>query len=246
MKPRARAGRNQKRLAIFDIDGTIFRSSLLIELVRALVAEGIFKPDAEDVYRRAEEAWLNREGDYEAYINSVVAAFRKNVTGVRYGDLRRVAYKVVAAHRGRTYRFTRDLARELKKKGYYLLALSHSPKIVVDAFARAMGFNKVYGIMYAADREGPNGHFTGEILFRDIVKQKDKLVLRTIENAALAGGGGLTLRGSVGVGDTESDIPFLKLVARPICFNPNAKLYREARKRKWEVAVERKDVVYEI
>ena len=42
---------------------------------------------------------------------------------------------------------------------------------------------------------------------------------------------GLTLAGSIGVGDTESDIPFLELVEQPICFNPNAKLYAHAKRR---------------
>ena len=57
---------------------------------------------------------------------------------------------------------------------------------------------------------------------------------------------GLTLVGSVGVGDTESDIPFLELVEKPICFNPNLKLYKHAKREGWKVVVERKDVVYEL
>ena len=57
---------------------------------------------------------------------------------------------------------------------------------------------------------------------------------------------GLTLKGSIGVGDTESDIPFLELVSEPICFNPNSKLFSHAKRNKWRVVVERKDVVYEI
>ena len=56
----------------------------------------------------------------------------------------------------------------------------------------------------------------------------------------------LTLAGSIGVGDSESDIAFLKLVERPICFNPNNKLYKYAKSHKWEVVVERKDVVYHL
>ena len=56
----------------------------------------------------------------------------------------------------------------------------------------------------------------------------------------------LTLQHSIGVGDTETDIPFLEMVAKPICFNPNSKLYRYAKRMKWDVVVERKDVVYEL
>src|SRR5258708_31586089 len=36
---------------------------------------------------------------------------------------------------------------------------------------------------------------------------------------------------SLGVGDTESDVPFLEMVASPICFNPNKRLYRHAKRR---------------
>jgi phosphoserine phosphatase len=56
----------------------------------------------------------------------------------------------------------------------------------------------------------------------------------------------LTLEGSVGVGDTESDIPFLEMVSKPVCFNPNQKLYKTAQRLRWNVVVERKDVIYEL
>ena len=56
----------------------------------------------------------------------------------------------------------------------------------------------------------------------------------------------LMLEHSIGVGDTESDIAFLEMVAQPICFNPNKKLYRYAKRMGWKVVVERKDVVYEL
>jgi phosphoserine phosphatase len=48
----------------------------------------------------------------------------------------------------------------------------------------------------------------------------------------------------VGVGDTDGDIPLLRKVETPICFNPNQKLYEHAKKEGWPVVVERKDVVY--
>ena len=57
---------------------------------------------------------------------------------------------------------------------------------------------------------------------------------------------GLTLKDSYGVGDTESDIPLLKLVEHPVCFNPNQKLYTYAKHAGWPIVVERKDVVYKL
>lgn len=226
-----------KKIAIFDVDGTIFRSSLVIKLVDGLIAEKLFKPKVADSYLKPREEWLNREGSYEAYIDAVVRAFENNLKGIKYADLRRIAHKVAAKEKSHTYRFTRDLVVDLKKKGYYVLAISHSPKLIVENFCKALGFSKVYGMMNELDS---SGRFTGVGLYKDIILDKAKILERAMSK------GGLTLSGSIGVGDTESDIAFLKLVKHPIAFNPNKKLYAYAKKNGWEVVVERKDVVYKI
>jgi len=72
-----------------------------------------------------------------------------------------------------------------------------------------------------------------------LINDKAKILKRAVEKE------NLTLKGSVGVGDTESDIAFLKMVEKPICFNPNKKLYIRAKRSGWQIIVERKDVIYE-
>jgi len=56
----------------------------------------------------------------------------------------------------------------------------------------------------------------------------------------------LTLEGSYGVGDTESDAKFLEIVENPIAFNPNHNLKEIAEEKGWMIVVEKKDVVYNI
>ena len=226
-----------KKVAIFDIDGTIFRSSLLIELTDALIQEGIFSSRVRKLYARAAENWLNRKGPYEEYINAVIRAFRQNIKGVRYQEFSKIAKKVVAFHKNRVYSYTRDLVKNLRKKNYYLLAISHSPQKVVKEFCKKMGFDKIYGQLYEIDRQK---RFTGKILHLELISDKAKILKRVIEKEKL------TLRGSVGVGDTESDVSFLKMVGKPICFNPNQKLYQYAKRAGWKVVVERKDVIYNL
>lgn len=226
-----------RKVAIFDIDGTIFRSSLLIELVHALIAEGIFPKTALADFARQKLAWLDRKGDYESYVMAVVRVFLRHIKGVPYKDFARLAEMLVAEHKDRVYRFPRDLIRSLKKRGYFLLAISHSPKGILDHFCKRLGFNKVYGMLFET---GPSERFTGKVIDEHLIMNKAV----TLKRALLRDG--LTLTGSIGVGDTESDIPFLELVEKPICFNPNAKLYAHARRNHWRVVVERKDVVYEI
>lgn len=227
----------RRKVAVFDIDGTLFRSSLLIELTEMLIAEKIFPASTRRIYAAAYRKWLDRKDSYEKYILAVIRAFEKNLKGVREREFVRVARRVVAFHENRVYRYTRDLIKDLRKKGYYVVAITHSPKYVAGDFGRRMGFHKVYGRLLELDEKG---RFTGRTMHEDLIWDKAKILKRAVAKE------NLTLRGSVGVGDTESDVSFLRLVGKPICFNPNMSLYNMARRRGWKVVVERKDVIYEI
>jgi HAD superfamily hydrolase (TIGR01490 family) len=227
----------KRKVAIFDVDGTIFRSSLLIQLVDTLIERGAFPKEAKSEYEKQHMKWLDREGDYQEYIEAVVASFRTHLKGIHYAELAEAAEQVVEEQWKRSYKYTRELLKELKAKGYFLLAVSHSPKTVLDKFCPKLGFNKAYGVVYEI---GPQDLFTGNIVDEHLIFNKANIVKRAIEKE------NLTLAHSIGVGDTESDISFLELVAKPICFNPNMKLYRAAKRLEWDVKVERKDVVYSL
>ena len=227
----------EQKVAVFDIDGTIFRSSLLIELVKVFIEEGIFESQVRGIYQRAQQKWVDRKGSYEEYIMAVVAAFTSHIKGVHYSDFDRAAKIVIARNKDRLYRYTRDLTQKLKKKGYYLLAISHSPKGIVDPFAKRLGFDKVYGMFYEL---GPTDKFNGKIADEHLIRNKANILRRAVAKE------NLTLKGSIGVGDTEGDIPVFELVETPICFNPNMTLYRHAKRNKWKIVVERKDVIYEL
>lgn len=228
---------DKRPVAVFDIDGTLFRSSLVLELVEELVVRGVFPEEAKEMYQGAKEDWQNREGDYEPYIRGVVLAFAKYAKGVPFEETANIAGEVIESRHARVYRYTRDLAKELKAKGYYLLAISHSPKFIVDGFAYELGFDKSYGTFYET---GASERFTGTIADEHLIMNKSAILKRAVEKE------GLTLHGSVGVGDTESDISMLDMVETPIAFNPSRALYRHALTHKWKVVVERKDVIYEL
>jgi HAD superfamily hydrolase (TIGR01490 family) len=225
-----------QKVAFFDIDGTVFRSSLLIELVNSLISQGLFPEEAAEEIRTSHEAWWNREGTYEAYVDSVIQVYLKYIQGVYYGDLADIGRQVVARQRRRVYRYTRDLIKKLKREGYYVVAISQSPKTVLDDFCTQYGFDKVYGRMYEL---GPQDKFTGVVLEEHLINNKANIAKRVFEHNPE-----LTKEDSIAVGDTEGDISLLESVMHPICFNPNQKLYQHAKRMKWEVVVERKDVIY--
>ena len=198
--------------------------------------EGLFPQRVRSIYSEEYQKWLDRRGSYGDYIKKVVGAYVEHIKGVRLSDAMAIADRLMIFHKNRVYTYTRDLVAKLKKT-HYLLAISHSPYHVVEPFCRAWGFQKVYAMMYEVDEVEV---FTGEVNHEDFMKQKDRVLKRAIEKE------NLTLKGSVGVGDSESDIPMLKMVSRPIAFNPNRKLYHAAKRNRWEIVVERKDMIYRL
>ncbi|MBU1519228.1 HAD family phosphatase [Patescibacteria group bacterium] len=226
-----------KKVAIFDIDGTIFRSSLLIELVESLVDEDVFPKTTRSIYKKERINWLNRKGSYEQYITAVITAFLKNIKGVPYKEFKRVVKIVISNQKDMVYQYTRDLVKELKSKKYYLLAISQSPKGILDEFCKQLGFDKIYGRFYEI---GNTECFTGKVISENLIADKANILRRAIEKEQL------TLKHSIAVGDTEGDIEMLKMVDNPICFNPNSALLKVAQRNGWKIIVERKDVVYNI
>ena len=227
----------KQKVAFFDIDGTVFRSSLFIELIEKLIEEEVFPKEAADEYDKVYQSWLNREGSYEKYINAMIATFYNHIKGVHYGVVADVGREVVSAHNKRVYRYTRDLVQKLKEQNYFIVAISQSPKAILDEFCKSYGFDKVYGRMYEI---GPTDKFTGVVTDEHIIKNKANIIKRVFEKEEV------TPEGAVAVGDTEGDIPMLESVAQPICFNPNKALYNHAQIMGWKVVIERKDMIYEL
>jgi len=223
-----------KPIAIFDIDGTIFRSSLLIELTKSLVAYGVFPKLAYTEIERKEQRWLDRKGSYEEYLHQVIQVFSKRLKGVAVADVRRLSKLVIQTQKNRVYTYTRDLLSNLRKT-HRLIAISGSSEVIVQQFQKAWKFDDVFGTVYESQKRA----YTGNVTF---VASRDKRTLLL----DYCKSNDFSLARSVGVGDTESDISFLQLVSRPIAFNPNAKLLRSARVSHWQIVVERKDVVYRI
>ncbi len=228
----------KRSLAVFDIDGTIFRSSLLIELTNALVSEKIFPNKARDEIENYFKLWLNRDGGYEDYINQVIKVYNKNIKGCKEVDVENIAEEVLNREKKKVYRYTRYLIKKLKKENYFLFAISGSPGHILTSFAKDIGFDKYLGGYY----EVVNGKFTGEQPYGNPAVDKKK----TLEDFLEKNKNVFDLKSAIGVGDTESDIAFLKMVGNPIAFNPNKKLADYAKKNKWQIIVERKDVIYDI
>jgi len=227
----------QNKLAIFDIDGTIFRKNLAFELINELSWLNVFPRKVRDQLVDLYTAWLDHKGTYEAYRLALVELYEKYLKGCKKVDVEHASKMVVAFHKDRTYVFAEQLIEKFRKEEYHIIAISGSPIEIVREFNdKHLHFDAAYGSVYETDERGI---YTGNTVFEP-TKDKGAVVKQfAFEHK-------LTMENSYGVGDTESDVKFLELVENPIALNPNENLKKIAQERGWRIVVEKKDVVYEM
>ena len=224
----------KKKIAVFDIDGTIFRSALHFELFHGLVEYGIFPNIVVKEIEQYHDDWINRRGNYRDYEMSLINSYSNRIRGKVVEDIENVSRFVLEQKNGYVYVYTRDLIESLREE-YLLVAISGAPQEILTQFANHLQFDYAYGAIY----EQIDGKYTGNIAFPAYSKKAE--ILRNFCTEY-----NLTLEGSLGIGDTIGDVAFLELVERPIAFNPSRELYTIAKERRWKTVVERKDVIYEI
>jgi HAD superfamily phosphoserine phosphatase-like hydrolase len=229
--------KKKKRIAIFDIDGTIFRKNLHFELINELSWMKIFPKNVRQQLTEVYSGWLTHEGTYEDYRKALVRLYSEHLRGCLREDVLRASRIVVPFHARRTYIFAEGLISKLRLENYHLLAISGSPSEVVEEYnSHYLKFDRAIGSVYAVDKDG---RYSGLASFEPS-KNKGKTVREYIKKH------NLTLEGSYGIGDTESDVSFLAIVENPIAFNPNQNLKAAAEREGWKIVIENKDVVYEI
>lgn len=223
------------KIAVFDLDGTLFRWQLFYELQLELVDEGFFSPKTTKALQDAFFAWQSRTGSFRDFEQVAVPAMDERIRHISVKDFEAMAKHVVERSSHKVYRYTRELAASLKQDGYHLLALSGSHQEIAEPFSKVYGFDACIGCLY--EREGDK--YTGTILRRPFGRKAELLK----EYAEI---NGFSMKGSVAIGDSHGDIDMLEMVDRPIAFNPSEELLEIALAKGWEVVVERKNIAYHL
>jgi len=225
-----------KKFAVFDIDGTVYRDAMSF-----IVAEPVLEQYGSEAEKKAlaaaKRTWKDRGSteSYWVYNKTILALFEDVLPRISPDELQKLIDQILKEKGEFRYAYTTGLIKDLKRKGYVLIAISGSIKNIVEPFALANGFD----IVVASGLETVDDVFTGK---RVVQTNKGKdIVLRT-----LIAEHGLDVTDSVGVGDTHRDISFLHVVEHPIAFNPNAAFYEEAARHGWDIVLERKNMIYEL
>lgn len=225
-----------QKFAVFDIDGTLIRWQLYHSIVTELAHRGCLSPHAEQTINDARMTWKRRSHSksFDEYEDTLVHTYLDAVRGLQVQDFLAAVDVVFEEYKDQVYTYTRDLIRRLKADGYLLFAVSGSQKEIIAKLADYYGFDDYRG----SDFERQGDTFTGNFLspFKGKAGPLRELMQKH----------GVTTTGSIGVGDTKSDISMLEIVEQPIAFNPSFELYEAAAANKWTIVVERKSMIYEL
>jgi HAD superfamily hydrolase (TIGR01490 family) len=226
----------QRKFTVLDIDGTLLRWQLYHALADEMVHGGMIDPEEFEAVREARMTWKQRanENSFQTYERALVQLVDKSLPGVKLADFNDACDRVMDQYKDQVYTYTRNLVRAKKAENSLLFAISASQVQIVGKFATYYGFDDYAGSEY----EVIDGVFTGvkSLLVKSDMKREVLGKMVEKHNA--------TWTGSVAVGDSESDIPMLAAVERPIAFNPSSELADHAKKHHWDIVVERKNMVF--
>ncbi len=229
--------------AFFDIDGTLFRDSLMIEHFKKLLKyevldQALWHTSLKYKY----ENWKKRRGNYDDYMLELVDIYVEALKGMDRSKMEFVINQVIDLKGDAVYMYTRDRIARHREQGDLVFFVSGSPDYLVHKMARKYGITDAIGSRYRMDGED---RFTGQVGRMWDAESKQKAL------AKFARQYDLDMEASAAYGDTNGDISMFRMSGCPVAFNPTRELLsavqaEPALREKVQVVVERKDVIYQL
>ncbi|MBF8983325.1 HAD-IB family hydrolase [Lutibacter sp. B2] len=229
--------------AFFDIDGTLYRDSLMVEHFKKLlkyevIDSSLWHKHAKKTYRD----WDKRQGNYDDYLLEIAQIYLEAMKGLNQQQVDFISNQVVDLKGDRVYRYTRSRINWHKKQNHKIIFISGSPSYLVSKMAKKHEILDFKGTDYLTDEKGI---FTGEIVQMWDSESKQKSILTFKEKY------NIDMEKSYSYGDTTGDFLMLKMVGNPIAINPTKELLQTIKndssvKEKIQIIIERKDVIYKI
>ncbi len=229
--------------AFFDIDGTLYRDSLMIEHFKKLVKYEVIDPSNwHDHVKHTYREWLERVGEYDDYMLELAEIYINSLKGLHKDKLEFIVDQVINLKGDIVYSFTRDRILMHQQMGHKIFFISGSPEHLVSKMSKKYEVFDFKGTLYKVDDKG---YFTGEVVPMWDSKNKAIAIQDFVDKYHI------DLDKSYAYGDTNGDLSMLRRVGNPIAFNPTRELLNSIRKdpivkEKVTIIIERKDVIYKL
>lgn len=228
--------------AFFDIDGTLYRDSLMVEHFKKLIKYDII--DQKTWFTHARDTfmdWDKRQGNYDDYLLEVCDLYVDSLIGLDKTCVDFTSDQVIRLKSDRVYKYTRSRIKWHLDNGHVVIFISGSPSFLVGKMAKKYNATDFAGSEYVFE----NGVFNGSVIPMWDSNSKNKAIDEFVKKYDL------DLSKSYAYGDTNGDINMLKRVGNPIAINPTKELVAHIGtdpiiSKTTQIIVERKDIVYSL
>lgn len=208
-----------KKIALFDLDRTIYNTHSFFELVEYVIKQGRVKQETwEDIQNLLKEYKLGN-ATYSDTANKLLVTFAKDLDGQEYDTL----YSDVCDF------FTNN------KQNFYPYFEKILPTLHIDYDVFIITTNAQYVAQAVVDLFGLEGFIASE--FEVVESVFTGKVTKSLANGKSMVSNLLEKYGkedSIACGDSENDIGMLELVDHPVCINPTDELKEFADKEGWD------------
>lgn len=229
--------------AFLDIDGTLYRNSLMIEHFKKLLKYEVVDPALwHNHVKHTYYDWEKRRGNFDDYLLELAKIYIDSLKGLNKNNLEFINDQVIDLKGDKVYRYTRARIAWHKSQNHKVFFISGSPAYLVKRMAEKYEATDYCGTKYIVDE---NNNFTGEIVQMWDSESKHKAIMNFVKKYDI------DLSKSYSYGDTNGDYSMLKMLGYPIAINPSKELLKNIKLdedllEKITIIVERKDVIYKL
>lgn len=220
------------KIVFFDIDGTIRNKSLTESLFEILVQDYPYRGVNEEKYLQLQDEISKLRKAYKSsgdeaddlfgeYCQKVVEFSMFALEKYSLEEVREIGRRVATEYRDhQDYVFSKELIKFLRQEGFELVAISGSPKFLVDAFVKEYGFSKGIGQDYVKDEK------TGIFKETSIKTFQDKhIFIKELLQDRSSGDFNRDDFYVVAVGDTECDFSMMEYADKAFIINPSIRFF---------------------
>ena len=223
---------SKHKIAFFDIDGTIRNKSLTESLFEILIQDYSYRGTNEEKYLQLQDeisklrkAYKSSEDKsdylYGDYCEKVVEFTMFSLENYTLEEVREIGRRVAVEYRDhQDYVFSKELIKFLRQEGFELVAISGSPKFLVDAFVKEYGFSKGIGQDYVKDEKAGIFKETSIRTFQD-----KHVFIKELLRDRSSGDFNRDDFYIVAVGDTECDFSMMEYADKAFIINPSIRFF---------------------
>ena len=220
-----------QKIVVFDIDNTLYDGTMGVDLLKGLMKEGVFPPEAGKQIISWVRDYRDDKMDRYDLFDKVYPLYSKSIKGSTPEYHQEIANQVYSVVRERVFSFSGDLVKFFKDLNFITIALTGSSYEMAHCICNDLGIELYDGAKSVTQDGIFNGDFLGAPSRSEI---KKKYLLDILDKNIITP----DFDNSFAIGDSESERDLFNLVGNAVVFNPHPAFAEEVAKSDWTVANE--------